>query len=106
MFQEQQKLFECESEWKENLAKQDTHSRSLKIEVQLLPVLINYDRLTVFKKSFRLNLLVPNKIRGATVRVKLKEWKEIETIITKPVERRLMMNGFRPSISLAHMALM
>ena len=50
VFQEQQKLFECESEWKENLAKQDTHSKSLKIEVQLLPVLINYDRLTVFKK--------------------------------------------------------
>ena len=38
VFQEQQKLFECESEWKENLAKQDTHSKSLKIEVQLLPV--------------------------------------------------------------------
>ena len=37
VFQEQQKLFECESEWKENLAKQDTQSKSLKIEVQLLP---------------------------------------------------------------------
>ena len=37
VFQEQQKLFEYESEWKENLAKQDTHSKSLKIEVQLLP---------------------------------------------------------------------
>lgn len=34
VFQEQQKLFDCESEWKENLAKQDTHAKSLRIEVQ------------------------------------------------------------------------
>lgn len=33
IFQEQQKLFDCESEWKENMAKQDTHAKALKIEV-------------------------------------------------------------------------
>ena len=34
LFQEQQKLFDCESEWKENMAKQDTHAKSLRIEVR------------------------------------------------------------------------
>ena len=34
LFQEQQKLFERESEWKENIAKQDTHAKSLRIEVR------------------------------------------------------------------------
>ena len=33
-FQEQQKLFDRESEWKENMAKQDTHAKALKIEVR------------------------------------------------------------------------
>lgn len=34
LFQEQQKLFDCESEWKENVAKQDTHAKTLRIEVR------------------------------------------------------------------------
>lgn len=34
LFQEQQKLFDCESEWKENMAKHDTHAKSLRIQVQ------------------------------------------------------------------------
>jgi len=36
IFQEQQKLFDCESEWKENMAKQDTHAKALKIEIDSL----------------------------------------------------------------------
>lgn len=36
VFQEQKKLFDCESEWKENLAKQDTHVKSLRIEIDSL----------------------------------------------------------------------
>ena len=35
LFQEQQKLFDCESEWKENMAKHDTHAKSLRMEVRL-----------------------------------------------------------------------
>jgi len=34
LFQEQQKLFDCESEWKENMAKHDTHAKSLRIQVR------------------------------------------------------------------------
>lgn len=34
VFQEQQKLFDCESEWKENMAKHDTHAKSLRIQVR------------------------------------------------------------------------
>ena len=34
VFQEQQKLFDCESEWKENIAKQETHAKALRIEVR------------------------------------------------------------------------
>lgn len=34
VFQEQQKLFDCESEWKENMAKQDTHAKALRFEVR------------------------------------------------------------------------
>ncbi|XP_022807934.1 probable serine/threonine-protein kinase kinX isoform X3 [Stylophora pistillata] len=36
VLQEQKKLFDCESEWKENLAKQDTHVKSLRIEIDSL----------------------------------------------------------------------
>lgn len=35
-FQEQQKLFDRESEWKENMAKQDTRAKALKIEIDSL----------------------------------------------------------------------
>ena len=42
VFQEQQKLFECESEWKENMAKQDTHAKALKIEVRKDAFISNY----------------------------------------------------------------
>jgi len=34
LFQEQQKMFDCESEWKENMAKHDTHAKSLRIQVR------------------------------------------------------------------------
>ena len=34
LFQEQQKLFVYESEWKENMAKHDTHAKSLRIQVR------------------------------------------------------------------------
>ncbi|KAJ7387332.1 hypothetical protein OS493_004320 [Desmophyllum pertusum] len=36
VFQEQQKLFDCESEWKENMAKQDTHAKALRFEIDSL----------------------------------------------------------------------
>ena len=49
-FQEQQKLFDRESEWKENMAKQDTHAKALKIEVRREPLFLLFP---LFKqKSF------------------------------------------------------
>lgn len=36
LFQEQQKSFDCESEWKETAAKQEKHAKALKIEIDSL----------------------------------------------------------------------
>ena len=42
VFQEQQKLYDCESEWKENMAKQGTHAKALKIEVRKDIFILNF----------------------------------------------------------------
>ncbi|XP_020632361.1 plectin-like isoform X6 [Orbicella faveolata] len=58
LFQEQQKLFDCESEWKENMAKQHTHAKSLRIEVESL----NEKQAALHEKQRRTEELLEEKM--------------------------------------------
>ncbi|KAL9981708.1 hypothetical protein ACROYT_G010449 [Oculina patagonica] len=58
VFQEQQKIFDCESEWKENMAKQDTHAKALRIEIDSL----NEKEAALHEKQRRTEQLLEEKM--------------------------------------------